>query len=602
MNIFNELRRRNVFRVGIAYVIVAWLLLQVADTLGPALRLPGWFQSGVVFVLILGFPLVLIFAWAFELTPEGLKREKEVDRGQSITGETGQKLNYTIIGLLLVAVIYLGLDKFAFEHEHEEQLTTGEPSIAVLPFTNMSDDASNEFFADGITEELLNLLAKIPELQVTSRTSAFQFKGREDDIPTVAQQLNVEHVLEGSVRKSGTKVRITAQLIDAGTDRHVWSETYDRELDDIFAIQDEIAREVVDVLQVTLLGEAPTVRTTSTDAYTLYLEGQHFLERDLPSTWPKGLEAFEKALDIDPGYAPAWYGRARAMREMANFGLYDLHEGTELAREWAQRAVEIDPTLAVSWAWLAHFSLSYDWDWQVSRQLIDRALEEGPKDPRVLTEASRLHQVFGEYDKMIDYAEQALALDPLSKIELEVASNSYWYAGNWERALALYRKNEAINGADVWPGDAAQVLMMQGRFAEAAAMADSAILSGPQNEDRRTMLIAFTHAPAGREAEAEAALQWSIENMGVPFGYQFAEIYAIHGDVDKAFEWLEISYENRDGGLTYLLVDHFLAPLHEDPRWRAFLDKMNLLEYWDAMPRHPLLMPAAPAGPADSGG
>ncbi|MEJ2299137.1 MAG: hypothetical protein P8X94_11675, partial [Woeseiaceae bacterium] len=439
MNIFIELRRRNVFRVGIAYVIVAWILLQVADTLGPALRLPEWFQSGVVFVLILGFPLVLIFAWAFELTPEGLKREKEVDRGQSITRQTGQKLNYTIIGLLAVAVVYLGLDKFAFEHEHEEQLTTGEPSIAVLPFTNMSDDASNEFFADGITEELLNLLAKIPQLQVTSRTSAFQFKGKDVDIPTVAQQLNVEHVLEGSVRKSGTKVRITAQLIDAGTDRHVWSETYDRELDDIFAIQDEIAREVVDVLQVTLLGEAPTVRTTSTDASTLYLEGQHFLERDLPSTWPKGLEAFEKALDIDPGYAPAWYGRARAMREMANFGLYDLHEGTELAREWAQRAVEIDPTLAVSWAWLAHFSLSYDWDWQVSRQLIDRALEEGPKDPRVLTEASRLHQVFGEYDKMIDYAEQALALDPLSKIELEVASNSYWYAGNWERALALYR-------------------------------------------------------------------------------------------------------------------------------------------------------------------
>jgi TolB-like protein len=247
MSFFQELKRRNVFRVAVAYIIVAWLLLQVGDTLGPALRLPEWFQSGVAYVLILGFPIAIIFAWAFELTPDGVKREKHVDRTESITHETGQKLNYTIIGLLIAALAYFALDKFVFEHDHEVIEThAGEPSIAVLPFANMSDDASNEFFADGITEELLNLLAKIPELEVTSRTSAFQFKGKETDIPTVARLLGVDHVLEGSVRKSGMKVRITAQLIDADTDKHVWSETYDRELDDIFAIQDEIARKVVD--------------------------------------------------------------------------------------------------------------------------------------------------------------------------------------------------------------------------------------------------------------------------------------------------------------------------------------------------------------------
>ncbi len=355
MSFFQELKRRNVFRVAVAYIIVAWLLLQVGDTLGPALRLPEWFQSGVAYVLILGFPIAIIFAWAFELTPDGVKREKHVDRTESITHETGQKLNYTIIGLLIAALAYFALDKFVFEHDHEVIEThAGEPSIAVLPFANMSDDASNEFFADGITEELLNLLAKIPELEVTSRTSAFQFKGKEIDIPTVARLLGVDHVLEGSVRKSGMKVRITAQLIDAGTDKHVWSETYDRELDDIFAIQDEIARKVVDELHLTLLGEVPKVRPTNTEAYSLYLEGLHYLDLDGPEHWPRAQVLFEKALEIDPEYAPAWFGKAQAIRETANWGNYELAEGTRLARQWSERALELDPALTEAWALLAH--------------------------------------------------------------------------------------------------------------------------------------------------------------------------------------------------------------------------------------------------------
>ena len=582
MSLFNELRRRNVFRVGIAYVIVAWLLIQVADTLGPALRLPEWFQSGVVFVLLLGFPLVLIFAWAFELTPEGLKRERDVDRSQSITPQTGQKLNFAIISLLAVAVIYLGLDKFVFEHEHEEESASGEPSIAVLPFANMSDDASNEYFADGITEELLNLLAKIPELQVTSRSSAFQFKGKEIDIPTVARQLNVAHVLEGSVRKAGMKVRITAQLIDADTDKHIWSETYDRELDDIFAIQDEIAREVVDVLHLTLLGEAPTVRETNTEAYTLYLEGLHFIERDNFELFPTALERFEKATTIDPGYAPAWYGRARAIREMANRGDYPLHEGTRLAREWARRAVELDPSLAEAWAWLARVALIYDWDWNTTRSLMERALEVGPKNPAVLAEAARMHQVFGELEQMIVYAEMALSQDPLSKLRLEEAAKAHMYVGDFDRALELAEKNEVVNSQDAWPGDLIGILMLRGETQEAARRTDDL---GSINESFQMIIGAYVYHAAGRRDEAAAGLEWVIDTLGLPFGYQIAEIYALQEQPDKAFEWLDISYENRDGGLTYLLVDPFIQSLHDDPRWRPLLEKMNLLEYWDAMPR-----------------
>lgn len=583
MSFFQELKRRNVFRVGVAYIIVAWLLLQVGDTLGPALHLPEWFQSGVAFVVILGFPIAIVFAWAFEMTPEGVKRERDVDRTQSITQRTGQKLNFTIIASLVVAVAYLALDKFVLEHDHDELVQTiGEPSIAVLPFTNMSDDASNEFFADGITEELLNLLAQIPELEVTSRTSAFQFKGKDVDIPTVAKQLNVNHVLEGSVRKAGMKVRITAQLIDAGTDKHIWSETYDRELDDIFAIQDEIARKVVDELHVTLLGEAPKARQTDAEAYALYLEGLHYLDLDGNDHWPRAKELFESVIDIDPNYAPAWHGRARAVREMSNFGLLDLDEGTALARRWTEHALELDPSLAQAWALLARFALIYDWDWLAARDLINRALEVGPNNPEVLEMASRYHQTLGQIEKAVKYTEKALSQDPLSKVRLEHAGDIHLYARDWSRAMELYSKNESIHGRDAWPGDVLSVLMMQGRYDEVARRTDE--LTTWDNELVLETMSAYTLYPVGRHDEAAKGLDWVIENLGVAFSYQIAEIYVLHENPDKAFEWLETGYDSRDGGMTYLLVDPFLDSLHVDPRWRPLLEKMNLLEYWDAMP------------------
>lgn len=582
MSLFEELKRRNVFRVAIAYVIVAWLLMQVADTLAPALRLPEWFQSGVLFILIIGFPLAIIFAWAFELTPEGLQREKDVDRARSITHLTGQKLNVTIIGLLAIAVVYLALDNYVFERDDPEEAVATQPSIAVLPFTNMSDDASNEFFADGVTEELLNLLTKIPELQVTSRTSAFQFKGKDLDIPAIAKRLGVEHVLEGSVRKSGTRVRITAQLIDAATDRHVWSSTYDRELDDIFAIQDEIARMVVDQLHVTLLGEAPKVTTTDTQAYATYLEGLHYLDRDTEDHWHRAKMLFEDVIDTDPNYAPAWYGRAQAIREMANFGLVDLDEGTALAREWTERALSLDPTLAEAWAWLAHIALSYDWDWQSASELIDTALQMGPNNPAVLEEAARLHQVLGQADRMLEYAERALVQDPLSKRRLELAGKFNWFAGNWDRAMELFEKNDSLHGRDAFNPDLWSVLIIQGRYDEAASRADA--LASWEDDFIWNVIRAFAVYPAGRVDESDEALRWVIDNVGIPLGYQIAEMYALRRNVDKAFEWLEISYEHRDGGLTYLLLDPWMEPLHDDPRWRPFLEKMNLLEYWDEMP------------------
>ncbi|MDX2427092.1 MAG: hypothetical protein QNK22_00185, partial [Xanthomonadales bacterium] len=268
MSFFNELRRRNVFRVGIAYAIVAWLLLQVSDTLVPALHLPEWFNSGVVFVLIIGFPIAMIFAWAFEMTPEGIKKEKDVDRSQSMTTVTGQKLNNAIIGILVLALAYFVIDKFLLQPKIsaersvavEQASETDEPieqSIAVLPFVDLSANNDNEYFSDGLTEELLNILANIKELRVAGRTSSFAFKGKDEDLRSIGEKLNVVSILEGSVRKDDkrNRVRITAQLVNVENGFHLWSETYDRDLNDIFAIQDEIAHEVARALRITLLGE-----------------------------------------------------------------------------------------------------------------------------------------------------------------------------------------------------------------------------------------------------------------------------------------------------------------------------------------------------------
>jgi TolB-like protein len=285
VSLFRELKRRNIFKVAAAYIIVGWLLLQVSDVLVPALYLPDWFHSGIAFLLILGFPVAMIFAWAFELTPEGLKRDHEVDRSQSITQQTSRKLDFIIIGLLIAALGYFAWDKFVLAPERKTELveaTTAvveqtaeiDKSIAVLPFVNMSSDTEQEYFSDGLTEEVLNLLAKIPNLRVIARTSSFAYKGKDVKIAEVANELHVGHVLEGSVRKAGNQLRITAQLIRASDSSHLWSETYDRTLENIFAIQDEIAAAVVSQLKLELLGETLGSKQVDPAAYALFLQAQ----------------------------------------------------------------------------------------------------------------------------------------------------------------------------------------------------------------------------------------------------------------------------------------------------------------------------------------
>lgn len=417
--IFRELRRRNIFRVAAAYVVLGWMILQVTGLVVPGFDMPDWTFPFVSFVLIIGFPLVLIFAWAFELTPDGLKRTTEVDPKHSLASHTGRKLDFIIIGVLSLALLLLVIDRL-FLPPAVETISppgTAASSIAVLPFVNMSSDPEQVYFSDGISEEILNVLSQIPGLHVTSRSSAFQFRGDDIHIPTVAQQLGVANILEGSVRKSGTRIRITAQLIDASTDRHLWSQTYDRELTDVFAIQDEISEAIVIALHVHLGLETPSlpaVRETDAEAYRLYLLGRHNFEQRTKETLYKAIDLFDQAIAIDQDYARAYSGMADAYMLLDGYGDLSSSEATAFAEPLIERALQLDPGLAE-----AHTSkgllLQRKQQIEASQQSFDRAIELNPNLARAW------HWRAITLEKSLDYRgvwecwQRAHALDPLSQ-------------------------------------------------------------------------------------------------------------------------------------------------------------------------------------------
>ncbi len=365
--LFQELKRRNLFRVGIAYAVLSWFILQVGAIVAPALELPEWTLPFVIFILAIGFPFILIFAWAFELTPAGLKKTSEVGVDDSLTANTGRKLNHVIIAVLSLAVVALLVERFFVSGDRALEVAdvqTEEPStpgvnrkdsyesIAVLPFVKMSDDAQQEYFSDGISEELLNLLAKNKNLRLAARTSSFAFKGQSQDIKQIGHELDVDTILEGSVRKSGAKLRITAQLIETDTGYHLWSDTYDRELRDVFAIQDEISRAIVGALQFHLSGEVQTVtgplKVTNLDAYNAYLKGRHNLEKREKEPLYQTLADFDEAITFDPTYAPAYAGKADAymLLSVRNYGDIPEPQSNKLAEPVIAKALELDPLLA----------------------------------------------------------------------------------------------------------------------------------------------------------------------------------------------------------------------------------------------------------------
>ena len=431
MGLIAELKRRNVFRVGVAYVLLAWVVIQVTDTVGPAINLPEWTLTVVTWFGVIGFPFAVFFAWAFELTPGGIKRERDVDRSESVTHSTGRKIDFVIIGLLVVALLFvLIFDDVApptrkVEQASVEQVaadTAGErsyDSIGVLPFRNMSSDPEQEYLSDGIAEELLNALAKLKNLQVAARTSSFAFKGQNQSITEIGSKLRVDTVLEGSVRKSGGRVRITAQLIDAEDGYHLWSETYDRELTDVFQIQDEITEAIVTALRVHLdTGEAPVVsapEATNIEAYDAYLRGKHQLRESGEKAFRAALTSFREATDIDPSFAPAWAGRALAvmyLRETDFWGDIPREEARLLARNNIDQALALDSNLAEAYV-AEGILLADEYQYEEALQSFEEAVEINPSLAEAWTWRGRLLSRFGRIREAREDMLRAFRLDPL---------------------------------------------------------------------------------------------------------------------------------------------------------------------------------------------
>jgi adenylate cyclase len=459
LSIFNELKRRNVFRVGIAYVVAAWVLLQVSDLVLENINAPEWVIQVMMLVVALGFIAAVIIAWAYELTPEGIKHERDVVRDESITHTTGHKLDRIIIGFLIVAVLYFVWEsRFSVRTDYTAEPSTGapdeltiakkadelfleptEPSIAVLPFADMSPEKDQEYFSDGISEELLNLLARVDGLKVASRTSSFAFRGSQKSLADIASDLKVDHVLEGSIRKADNRVRITAQLIDAATDRHLWSDTYDRELKDIFGIQDEIANAIVTALreELGLLQDVPTitvaVETENLDAYELYLKGRAlFIARD---QLEESIRLLETAVELDPDFARAWESLGAVYYVAEDWGILDRdYDG--LAMEVSRKALELNPGLSMPWAVLAGDSRG---SWAESFEDSDRALSNDPKNTTAYLWRSIDWSVLGFHQNAIADVEACLEIDPHDENCRRHLAVYQLVTGNTGLALDLYQ-------------------------------------------------------------------------------------------------------------------------------------------------------------------
>ncbi len=504
MSFFDELKRRNVFRVGIAYAVSAWILLQVVDLVLENITAPAWIMQIFMLALAIGFPVALIFAWAFELTPDGVKLEKDVDRSQSISHVTGQKMNRHIIIALSIAVVFLLVDRFIPDTDTnvrpvvEVAETTGQSaavaestdkSIAVLPFVNMSSDPEQDYFADGISEEILNALAGVSELKVAGRTSSFAFKGRNEDLLEIGKVLRVNHILEGSVRKSGNRVRITAQLIKVDDGFHMWSETFDRELDDIFVIQDEISAAILTQMKTQLLGEQQ-IATAPTDprAYELYLLAkQRIYDRNKAS-----LEMAEKLLieatGIDPAYAPAYaqLGIAYILLADTNYGSMPDAIAKGKSKINLEKALQLDPDNAEALAGMGLYVYTYELDHEKAIALLQRAVAINPSMINANTWLATQLDTIGNIQASFELRKQTFERDPLHAATFGNLQQAYTVLGQTEEALIMLDGLQAYLPDDgQLLGDYGQVYLMSGHLAKAQEYFQSSHEKEPLNDVNR---------------------------------------------------------------------------------------------------------------------
>jgi TolB-like protein/Tfp pilus assembly protein PilF len=589
VNFFSELKRRNVYKVAVAYAVVGWLLIQVATQVFPFLEIPNWTIRLVILLTALGFPIALIIAWAFELTPEGIKRTEAADAARKHS-----RGGMWIAVIVVAATLSLGLFFLGRYTAGRATPRVNDPaaapntqkSIAVLPLVNTSGDPSNEYFSDGLSEELTAVLAKIPELKVIGRSSSFFFKGKSDDSAAIGQKLGVANLIEGSVRKQGDRVRIVAELISAADGRSLWSETYDRDLKDVFAVQSEIAKAVAEQMKVKLLGERPQSDAAPSNqnlaAYNAVLQSDFYFQQLTAESLRRAIEFLEEAVRLDPNYAVAYARLSQAWRQYAaSFAANEGPKAFEEARRAADKAVSLAPDLFDVRMAVGFLAFTPDLDFRRAEKEFRRVLESSPNHAVAKSFLGAALSAQGRLAEAEQTCREALLLDPLRTITWFNIGRVVVGMGRYKEAEELFRK-----GLEIQP--------QASRFHSYLAILDIIQNRPEQAMDNarletegfwRDYAVALVQQAQGDRVAADGSLNEFIAKNSNGGAFQVAVLYAIRKEPDEMFKWLDTAYATRDSGLSQLAVTPFFLPYMNDPRFIALCQKLNVQ------------VPSAPAKP-----
>ncbi|MEY2497662.1 MAG: hypothetical protein QOD12_1218 [Verrucomicrobiota bacterium] len=585
-NFLAELKRRNVYKVAVAYAVVAWLIIQVATQVFPFFDIPTWAIRLVVLLLIFGFAVALVLAWAFEITPEGIKRAEDVEPNESIAPKTGRKLVGITIALGIIAAALLAFQFFGVKLKTTAAPSAlaftaiSEKSIAVLPFENLSEEKTNAYFADGIQDEILMRLAKIADLKVISRTSTEKYKSAPSNLREIAQQLRVANILEGSVQKSGDQVRITVQLINALNDTHLWADTYDRKLIDTFSVESDVAQKIAASLEAKLTGSekrAIAVRPTeNTEAYQLYLKGRFFWNKRTGNDLKMAADYFEKAVASDPTYASAYAGLGQTYLLIPVFGAGAPRDFFPKATAAARRAIELDETSSEGHSTLGMLFL-FDFKVTASEQEFRRAIELNPN-------YATAHHWFGNsllvtlarFDEAIKEGQRAVELDPLSLIINADLGSTLMIARRYDEAIAQLRRTLALDGNFAYAHwNLGEALYLKGDVK--AAIAEYEKAAALDDDPEILALLGRAYAESGKKDKA-LDLLGKLKEIGQKHyvrHYVFTLLYTGLGDKATAIEYLE---KARDDGespdTTWLKVDPLFDPLRSEPRFQQLVTKI----------------------------
>jgi TolB-like protein len=579
-NFFAELKRRNVYKVAVVYAVVGWLLVQIATQVFPFFEIPNWGVRLVVLAIIIGFPIALVLAWAFELTPEGIKRTEASDAARE-PSHGGAWVYIALVGVALsVGLFFLG--RYTARHAAtpergtspaQTETTIPQKSIAVLPLLNESGDPKDEYFSDGLSEELIAALAQIRELKVIGRSSSFRFKERKEEPKTIGEKLGVATLLEGTVRKQGDRVRIVAELINAPDGIELWTRTFDRELKDIFAVQQEIAKAVAESLRVALLGSeerSTQMATNSVEAHNAYLQAHFHLQRRNVEDYRKAITYFDRAIELDPNYALAYADRSEAWTVTGDL-TGERPTAYPKARSDAEKAVAIAPALSEAHAALGWVRAFAEWKFAEGLSELQRAKELSPANHTANDLLARVIVYTGRMEEAERQAREAVELDPLSAASLFTLGRVLFYAGKLDEADAAGRKmaelQPSASSSHRW-----QVLVAVQRGDGGTALREAQL---EPDEGIRPFELALAQYVRGDRKASDAALAELVANSREGLAYQIAQVYAVRHEVDKAFEWLQIAFDNHDGGMPSLLVDPVLRDIRDDPRYKALIAKMN---------------------------